>query len=749
MIKKIYLTTVSLFIFFFIHVLNVNADIIRNIKVEGNERISDQTIKMFADIQIDQDINEEKINLIIKKLYETNFFKNVSISLIDNNLIIKVNENPIIGKVKITGVKAQKNINAIKENLKLKDRSSFSEFLLDQDKRQILINLKNLGYYFPSVEVFVQDDGNKIYNINYKIDIGEKAKIGKITFSGNKVFKDGKLKSIIISEEYRPWKFISGKKYLNENIIDIDLRLLKNFYLNNGYYDVKINSSFAKLIDETTFELIYNIDANNIYLFNNLNLILPDDFDKANYNEIYDLFKKLKNKPYSINRIEDIINSIDIISTNEQFESVKSSVEENINDNKINLNFVIENIEKSYVQKINIFNNNVTRENVIRNQLELDEGDPFNDILLARSINNIKSLNFFRTVKYEVLPGPEDATKIINITVEEKPTGELMAGAGVGTSGGSLMFGIKENNYLGKGLNVNANLLLKEDSIKGRFSVTNPNINNSDKSVSTSIESTEINKLNDFGYKTNKTGLSFSTNFEYLSDLKLGVGFKTMYEKIETDATASVRQKNQAGNYFDNFINLNFDYDKRNQKFQTTDGYRSFYSLDLPVVSETNTLTNLYSFSNYFKYNNSNILKTSLFFKSAFSVTGDDIKLSERLNIPNSRLRGFETDKVGPKDGNDYVGGNFVGSLNISSTVPQILANNQNTDFIVFMDIANVWGVDYDSSLGSSNDIRSSIGIGLDWLSVVGPVNFTLAQAITKDSNDKTESFRFNLGTTF
>ena len=123
--------------------------------------------------------------------------------------------------------------------------------------------------------------------------------------------------------------------------------------------------------------------------------------------------------------------------------------------------------------------------------------------------------------------------------------------------------------------------------------------------------------------------------------------------------------------------------------------------------------------------------------------------MSERLNIPSSKLRGFETDKVGPKDGNDYVGGNFIGSLNISSTVPQILPNSQNTDFVVFLDVANVWGVDYDSSLGQSNDIRSSVGIGLDWFSVVGPVNFTLAQPITKDSNDKTESFRFNLGTTF
>ncbi len=749
MINKIYFNILSLFIFFLIQFSSVNAEIIKNIFIEGNQRISDQTIKMFADVELNQDLNNENINIIIKKLYETNFFNDVSVSFINKDLTINVVENPIIGKVEIKGVKAQKNIIAIKENLKLKDRSSYNEFLLEQDKKQILKNLKNLGYYFPTVEASLEDKGDKIYNISYFIDIGEKAKIGKITFSGNKVFKDGKLKSIIISEEYRPWKFISGKKYLNENIIDIDLRLLKNFYLNNGYYNAKINSSFARLIDETTFELIYNIEANNIYFFNDLNLVMPDDFEKENYKEIYDLFKKLKNKPYSINRIENIINSIDVISTNAQFESVKSSVEEVISDNKINLNFLIEDIEKTYVQKINIYNNNVTRENVIRNQLELDEGDPFNDILLTRSINNIKSLNFFRKVNYDILPGTEDKTKIINIKVEEKPTGELMAGAGVGTSGGSLMFGIKENNYLGKGLSVNANLILKEDSVKGRFSVTNPNINNSDKSVSASIQSTEINKLNDFGYKTNKTGLSFSTNFEYLRNLNFGVGLSTLYEKIETDSTASARQKKQAGNYFDNFVNLNFDFDKRNQKFQTTDGFRSFYSVDIPVVSETNTLTNLYSFSNYFKYNNSNIFKTSLFFKSAFSITGDDIKLSERLNIPYSRLRGFETDKVGPKDGNDYVGGNFVGSINISSTVPQILPNNENTDVIVFMDIANVWGVDYDSSLGNSNDIRSSVGIGLDWLSVVGPVNFTLAQALTKDSNDKTETFRFNLGTTF
>ena len=213
-------------------------------------------------------------------------------------------------------------------------------------------------------------------------------------------------------------------------------------------------------------------------------------------------------------------------------------------------------MDRTFVEKINIYNNNVTRENVIRNQLELDEGDPFNEILLSRSINNIKSLNFFRSVEQETIPGNKPNTKIINLSVEEKPTGEIMAGAGIGTSGGSLSFGVRENNYMGKGLSVDGNLTLKEDSIKGKFSFTNPNINNSDKSVSASIQSTEINKLTAFGYKTNKTGLSLSTNFEYLNNFNLGIGFESLYEKIETDTTASARQKKQAGNYFDNFINL-------------------------------------------------------------------------------------------------------------------------------------------------------------------------------------------------
>ena len=131
------------------------------------------------------------------------------------------------------------------------------------------------------------------------------------------------------------------------------------------------------------------------------------------------------------------------------------------------------------------------------------------------------------------------------------------------------------------------------------------------------------------------------------------------------------------------------------------------------------------------------------------SITNDDVKLSERLNIPSSRLRGFKFGRVGPKDGDDYIGGNYVTTLNFSSTLPQILENSQNTDFLIFLDIANVWGVDYDTSIEDSNEIRSAAGVAVDWFTPIGPLNFSLTQPISKASTDETETFRFNLGTTF
>ena len=747
MFKSVYKINLFLVFFFSLFIQTLRAEIVKEINIEGNQRISTETIRMFADVSINEDLSENDLNEILKKLYQTNFFDLVSVKISNQILVIRVTENPIIQNINYEGIKSSQLLDELKKDIILKSRSSYNEVLLDKDKKQIKNFLKNKGYYFSKIEIQIEELQDNKININYDISLGEKAKIKKISFIGEKIFKDKKLKGVILSEEYKPWKFLSGRKYLNEEVIIYDERLLKNFYLNKGYYNVEVNSSFAKITNDQSFELIFNIDANSKLFFGNLKLDLPADFSKSNYEKVEKFFKKLENEPYSINRIEDIVDKIETITINEQYESIQANVNEEIVSNKININFKIEEMEKFYIERINIYGNNVTRESVIRNQIEIDEGDPFNQILYSKSLNNIKALNFFKDVNAEILDGNQFNTKIINIEISEKATGEIFAGVGTGTDGSNFSFGVKENNFLGRGVKVDSNLNVSEERIKGKFLVSNPNYKNSDKNLDLSIEATAIDRLGTSGYKSNVTAFGIGTNFEYLDDFRVGLATRNSIEKISVDSSASSRQKKQEGNYFDSFIGLDFLYDKRNQKYQTTSGFLSSYSVNVPIISDTNTLTNTYNYKIFKELYENNVSTFSFLFKGASSLTDDDIKLSERLYIPGRKLRGFESGKIGPKDGSDYIGGNYVSAINATTTVP-ILENVQTVDIVMFADAANIWGVDYDSSLDKSG-IRSSVGVGLDWLTPVGPLTFSFAQPITKEPTDIEESFRFNIGTSF
>tara|TARA_Y100000768_G_scaffold334476_1_gene275198 strand:- start:2192 stop:4441 length:2250 start_codon:yes stop_codon:yes gene_type:complete len=737
-----------LFVFLFL-IKSSFSEIVKDIKIVGNDRISKETIRSFSNISINENIENENINLLLKDLYNTNFFEDISVKFENNILTITVEENPIINKITILGLKSNKIKNLIQNNMFLKSRSSFNELFLSKDKENIQKVLKDIGYYFPTIDTYIEDLNDNKINITYNFELGDKAKIKTISFIGDKKFKDKKLKAIIVSEENKFWKFVTNKKFVNERIISLDKKLLKNFYLNKGYYDVVIDSTFAKLINNKDFELIYNIQANEKYYFDDLDISIPPDFDQKNFNEIKKLFGSLKGELYSINQVEDILEEIDRITLDQQFQSISATVEEDIYDQKINLKFIIKALDPVFVERINIFGNNVTKERVIRNQLELDEGDPYNEILANKSINNLKNLNFFKSVRSETIEGNSPGSKKINITIEEKPTGEISAGAGVGTSGSSISFGVKENNYLGNGIALSSNVTLTDESLKGILSVTNPNFRNSDKSINFSVEAIEIDRLKAYGYKTNKTGASVGTDFEYLDKFRLGIGNSNFYEKIDTDSTASAKQREQEGNFWDSFVNLSFDYDTRNQKFQATDGFRSQYFIDIPVISETATLQNTYVYKYFTELYENNISTASVFLRSSNSLKSKDIKLSERIILPANRLRGFERGKVGPKDGDDFIGGNYAATINFASTIPQLLESSENIDFLVFFDVGNVWGVDYFEGDDEGSEIRSSTGIGIDWLTPIGPLNFTFATALNKANSDKTETFRFNLGTSF
>ena len=717
--------------------------------VNGNERISNETILVFSEIQDSKSLDENSINEILKKLYKSGFFRDVKVKIENNNLIIDVLENPIIQSVFIEGIKRKKTEESLYEILSLKNRSSYNSTLIKKDEASILNFLKDKGYYFSSVISSYQDLGDNKIDLLYQIDLGKKSKISKISFIGDKIFKDNTLKNIIISEEYKFWKFLSGKKYLNENIINYDKKLLDNFYKNKGFFDIVIESSFANYLGNDEFEIIYNISPGKKFYFNEFDLNLPVDYERVNFQQLDKIFKELKGKNYSLNSIDKILKEIDKIVLNEQFEFLKSTVKENIVDNLINLTFDIGVSEKFYVEKINIFGNHITREDVIRNNLLIDEGDAFNELLQNRTLNNLKALNFFSKVESEILDIENKNKKIINITVEEKPTGEIMAGAGVGTNGGTVAFGVSENNFLGRGIRFTSDITVGSEKLSGLISLNNPNYNGLNRSLNASLESTVTDRLKNFGYKSNKTGFSVGTGFEYYDDLYWNTGVSSYIEKLDTDSTASANMKKQEGSYFDTFFNHTFSYDKRNQRYKTSDGFISKFTQNIPLISESYTLTNAYDYKIYNEWLNDNVFSFGLFAKTANSLRGKDVKLSDRLYLPASKLRGFESGKIGPKDGADYIGGNYAASINVATSLSQILPNSQNTNFSIFFDAANVWGIDYNSSLNDESKIRSSVGIAVDFLTPIGPLNFSLSEPITKSNNDITESFRFNLGTTF
>ena len=746
MIRNFIIVKIILFLF----INSVFAEKINKIIISGNERISKETLLMFGKVNLNDDLSNNDLNIIIKNLYETNFFKDIKIDFNNNILKIDIVENPIIQSIKINGIKAKKVKEPILESLNLKNNNSFIEYLAKKDKNLITNLLKNSGYYFADVKLSIANNPNNTVTLIYDVELGEKSKIRKIKFIGDKKFKDRKLYNVIVSEEAKFWKFLSSRKLLNRERIDLDTRLLQSYYKNKGYYNVKIENSFAQFLDVNQFDLIFKINAGEKFYFNNLKLDLPVDYNREHFSKIDSTILNLKEKPYSFNRIEKILDTIEEIALTDQYESITATVQENIVDNnKIDFLISIDELKKEYIERINIVGNNVTREEVFRNALILDEGDTFNEILHNKSINNLKSLNFFSKVETKVTQGSSPNNKIINIEVEEKPTGEIVAGAGFGTSGTSIGFGVKENNFLGRGVQFASNIELSEESIRGSFSVVNPNWRGTDQTLIAEIQSLETDRMNDFGYKTTSTGFNFGSRFEYYEDFFITPSLTTSYETLKTASTASTTLKKQRGTYFDTDFNYALDYDKRNQKFQTTEGFRSRFDQSIPILSETNSIINAYEFNAYHELSDEMIGSFTFFSKAINSITDDNVRISERLYMPSSKLRGFERGKIGPVDSGDFVGGNYVSSVNFAATLPNAVPTIQNADFSIFLDAGNVWGVDYDSSVNDTNKIRSSAGVAVDWFTPIGPLSFSYSTVISKASTDKTESFRFNLGTTF
>ena len=743
-LKKIFISIILFFIFLSAH---SHAEVVKKIEIKGNERISAETIAIFGDISVGKNYEISDINSLIKKLYDTTFFSNISVVVKNNILSVTVKENPIINSITFEGEKAKKYKEKIRELLLLRENGSFVENNIKSDINLIKDFYRSIGFYFVKIDVEIAKLEKNRINISYLIDKGEKAKIAKIYFLGDKKIREKKLRDIITSQESGWWKFISRSVYLSKERIELDKRLLKNYYRNKGYYEVNIKSTNIEYAEGEGFVLTYNINAGNRYKFKKVFANVSETLDKNAFLSLENEFDKLVGKYYSQRKLKSVLDKIDKLSEQKELQFINHSILETLDGNSVEVKINIFEGEKVIIERINIVGNSVTNDSVIRSALIVDEGDPFSTLLVNKSINEIKARNIFGKVEHEVFPGSSDDLKVLEISVEEKATGELMAGAGIGTDGTSFQFSITENNWLGRGVQLQSALNVSEHKISGNILLNNPNYNYSGNAVKTALEISSTDRSNTSGFQSSRTGFELGTAFEQYENVFISPEISIALEDIEVDEDATAAVKKMEGNFFNADLAYAISLDKRNQRFRPTQGYKTTFRQSLPLIQDSSSILNGIDVSAYHGFSEDLIGSLKIYARTINGIDSD-VRLTNRLFIPRNRLRGFNTYRVGPKDGDDYIGGNYTTAVNVEAQLPNLLPESYRTDFSLFLDTANVWGVDY-TTVDETDKIRSSIGVSANVYTTIGPLSFTLAESISKSTYDETERFNFRIGTSF
>ncbi len=737
-----------LIIFFTISGTSIANETVSKIVINGNQRISDETIKIYGEIDLKKNINENEINKILKNLYSTNFFENVDVSFSNNILTIKLKEYPVINQLLIIGEKSNNIKKQIKKIISLKEKRSFIKSKLSDDLETIKNLYSSIGYNFPKVEAKVKETDANNLDLIIDIEKGKESRITSIKFIGDKKIKEKRLKDIIASEEYKFWKFISRNTKFNKNLVNLDLRLLTNYYKSLGYYDIEINSNSAEILKSGDVNLIYSIESGTRYVIKKISTNLDPTFDNKLFLGLNKDYKKFIGEYYSPFKVQKLLESIDELIEKNNLQFVEHNVEEILDGENIEIKFNIFEGEKVLVERINVIGNNVTNESVIRGELLIDEGDPYTQIKLDKSVAKIRSRNLFRNVTSKVSSGSDNNLKVIDINVDEKPTGEISAGAGVGTNGGSFGISISENNWLGKGKKIKFELEVDAESLAGDLQYLDPNYNFLGNQISYNLFSKNNDKP-DQGFENTLVGFGINTKFEQYKNVFTSLGLSASYDDLQTLSSASSALKKQSGEFTELSGSYGFSYDTRDRAFMPTNGAITSFKQSFPFFADKRSISNTLSSSIYRTISEDIIGAGKFYFSAINGLDDEDVRISKRNFLSTKRLRGFKKGMIGPKDGKDHVGGNYASAINFEANLPNILPEDTNMDVSAFLDFGNVWGVDYDSSIDDSNKIRSSAGVAFNWSSPIGPMTFILSQNLSKASTDETESFNFNLGTTF
>jgi len=744
--------------------------VVNRILVRGNQRIDQTTVLSYLPIQPGDTIDAAVIDVAVRTLSRTNLFANVQLGLQPNgDLIVEIAENPIINQVTFEGNKALA-LKKLQDEVTIKPRGIYTRARVQEDVGKIVELYRLSGRISATVTPkLVQLDQNRV-DVVFEIDEGPETGVAAITFLGNTAFSDSDLREVMVTKQSSWWRLFSSNDNYDPNRLDYDREQLRKFYTNRGYYDFRILSSVAELKpDSSAFGMTLTLDEGDRYTFGEVKVVTEND--RLNADFLQRLLPIRSGDLYESDRIESAVDTLTFAagSAGYAFVEINPSYRANPETDKVDITFNIKEGQRVYIDRINVVGNTRTLDSVIRRELMVGEGDAFNRSLVERSRNNLRALGFFKDVKIEETRGSAPDRSIVNVTVEEQPTGELSVGAGFSSVDSFVLnLGITERNFRGRGQNVVARAEWGSLRQQIDFRFTEPKFLGRDLRAGFDLFHTryDLSEYSSYDYRSTGGGLRLSYPLNGYSSFSVRYFLKSDEVIIPSgycNGTGSSALCDQAGEFLNSSAGYTLLVNRTNDPVRPTRGWSASLRQDFAGIGgDVNYLKTEADASWYYGFSPNWVvsLQGSTGYVSGWN--GDPIRINDRFFKGGNTFRGFETAGMGARDltTTDALGGNFYAIGTVELTVPNYLPDEYGIKTSLFADFGTLGMLDdryqIDTVTGQPNPnivdnlaLRAAAGVSIHWRSPMGPIRFDLSKVLSQEDYDKTETFRFSTSTQF
>ena len=732
----------------------LDSGIIEALRIEGSLRIDPQTVRSYMTVAPGDPFEPFTLNETLKRLFDTGFFEDVTLRREGDVLVVVVAEHPTINRLAYEG-NQRIDDETLSAETELRPARVFTRAKALADAERIRELYRRQGRFGATVEPKIIRQPQNRVDLVFEVDEGPLTTISAINFVGNRAFSDGELEDVVISQEYSSWNFLATTDSYDPDRLQFDEQLLTDFYRSEGYADFQVLSTVAELTPERdSFIVTFVVEEGARYIFGEIGI--ESSLRGFDTESVRDILLTEEGDWYDASLVDDTIENLTNVVGNQgyAFVDVRPQTNKNSEDYIIGITYVIDEGPKVFVERIEIIGNTRTRDEVIRREFLLAEGDAFNTQKVRRSRQRIQSLGFFSKVELDTDVGSIPDRSVVTVQVEEQSTGELSFGAGFSTAVGPLgSISLRERNLLGRGQDAQLSFSIAGERSEVDFSFTEPYF--LDRRLAAGFDIFRISEdLTDTSsFEQIQTGGALRAGYQLTPRTRQLWRYTALQREIadvQTGASQAVSQ--EQGTKFVSSVEHTISHADLDSGLNPTDGYRVSLTTEIAGLGgDVRFVKNAVAADYYFPLASEWTIHAGADIGNIFGI-GQDTGLSDRFFIGGGRFRGFENGGgVGPRDSatGDALGGeNFaIGTLEL--LFPLGLPEELGLGARIFTDFGSVWGHPYNFAVDDEASLRASVGAGVSWNSPFGPLVIDVGIPILKEDFDEDELLFFSLGTRF